>query len=209
MEEYIVSVVCDMIINGSYAWATGIKGKIKLYLTKRKLQRELREKIVKKYGSRVYYNALDKFITNNNVIPSLLEYCYNPNPFGDNSHYQTTEYYTNLFIEKNPSFIGDRNEVYFLLMECYKIVFSCLNPVPDENVRTILAHVNEQQSHYFHKTEQLIKQKPTSGEKVSKTEDSLPAFSKEQYFQCILNTNRTYSKTKYISMLLLPPGTMI
>lgn len=206
MEEYIVSVVCGMIANGSYAWATGIKGKIKLYILKRKLQRELSIKIVKKYGSRVYYNALDKFITNNGIIPSLLEYCYNPNPFSDNSHCQTTEYYTNLFIEKNPAFINNRSEIYSLLMECYIVIFSCVNPVHDENVKTILAHINEQQSRYFQETRQLIRQESTNSKNTGKTESNLPVFSKEQYFQYVLNTNRTYSKSKYISRVLAQNG---
>ena len=206
MKEYIVSIVCSMIANGNYEWTSGIKGKIRLYITKRKLQRELTNNIVKKYGKKEYFNAFDKFITNNNVIPSLLEYCYNPNPFSDNSNDQTTEYYTNLFIEKNPSLKNYRNDIICLLMECYKIIFTCLNPVQDEKVRAMLAHFNEQQSLYFHKTEQLIKQKQTNGEKTNKTRDSLPVFSKEQYFQYVLNTNGTYTKTNYINRILIQNG---
>ncbi len=198
MEEHIISVVFSIIETESSNWFSGKRDKIRVWITKRKLRRELHNRIVKKYGNRDYFNALDKFITNNNVLPSLLEYCYNPNPFIGSSHYQTTEYYTNLFIEKNPNFFHSRDEIYYLLMECYKIIFSCLNPIQDENARIVLAHINEQLSYCVHKTEQS-KDYLTQNSDKGRTKSNMPAFDKTGYFQYVGNTNGTYSEAKYIN----------
>ena len=199
MVEAIVSIVCSMIATGNYEGALKIKGKLRLYIAKRRLKKTLENRILEKYGQRVYYNSLDKFLMNNNVLPSLFEYCYSPNPFTNNSSHQIVEYCANLFVEKNPEFSTNREEIYTLLMECYVIVFSCLNQINDEKTRAILVYMNEQLSYYDRQNKQRNIQTAQKNISTSRMVNTMPTFSKEQYYEYAKSTNGTYSESEYIN----------
>ena len=62
MVEAIVSIICGMIASGNYEWASKIRGKLRLFITKRKIKKELENRILEKYGQRLYYNSLDNHI---------------------------------------------------------------------------------------------------------------------------------------------------
>lgn len=199
MVEAIVSIVCSMIATGNYEGASKIKGKLRLFITKRKLKKELENRILEKYGQRVFYNSLDKFLTNCDVLPSLFEYCYFPNPFKNNSSHQTVEYYANLFVEKNPEFSANREEICSLLMECYVIVFSCINKINDEKTRAILVYMNEQLSYYDRQNKERNMQTVQKNMSASRMVNTMPTFLKEQYYEYAKSTIGTYSESEYIN----------
>ena len=104
MEDFLASAVIDLIIELSKGAFSGIKGKIKIYFIKKKLKENIFNEILQKYGDKCFYNDLDHFLTNNDVICSIIRNCYDTSVSEYKSKSQMITYYVQLYVEQHPKY---------------------------------------------------------------------------------------------------------
>ena len=101
MNNQIVSAIIDLIIDLNKEAFSNLKGKLQIFLIKQKLKNQIFNEILKKYGNTVFYNDLDHFLTENDVICNIIRNCYDTSIFQYKSQSQIVVYYVQLFIVNN------------------------------------------------------------------------------------------------------------
>ena len=102
MDDFIIPAIIDLIIDCNKSVFSGIKGKIKLHRIKKELKHRIFVEILEKYGNEVFYNDLDHFLTDNDVICSIIRNCCDISVFQYKSKLQMITYYVQLFVEQYP-----------------------------------------------------------------------------------------------------------
>ena len=120
--ELIVSSIISIITEFQKDAFFGIKGRVRLIQLKRKLKRNIFREILKKYGNKVFYNDLDHFLTDNDVICNIIRNCTDTSVFDYQSKGQTIIYYLQLFIERHPKYSRYRNEIYSLIEKYFEVI---------------------------------------------------------------------------------------
>ena len=133
----VVSAVLNILSEEESNMFGGIKGRVKLFMIKRRLSRNISSEIVKRYGNEVYYNDLDRFLMQYNVIESILRNCINSAVFDYKSRSQLVDYYVKLFVECCPKYKKYHYPIRNLILKYYRVIFSSLNKIDSEPVRVI------------------------------------------------------------------------
>ena len=100
----VISAVLNILSEEKSDIFSGIKGRVKLFKIKRRLSRNISSEILKRYGNKVYYNDLDRFLTQHNVIEHILRNCSNIDVFEYKSRSKLVDYYVKLFVECCPEY---------------------------------------------------------------------------------------------------------
>ncbi len=133
--EWLASEIGSLLVGAGTGGLKGLWMRFKLSRIKRRLVKNLSSEILKKYGSRVFYNDLDSFLYVNKVITNLLTNCESTPHNEYRSKSLIVSYYIQMFIDKYPS---HRTEIDSLIKSCFDIVYITLNDVSgDENARVI------------------------------------------------------------------------
>lgn len=143
MSETVLSIIIGFISDYCKDAFSGFWGKIKLWRLKKRLSKEIFQKILKKYGNEVYYNDLDHFLTDHDVICSIIRSCSTYSPFEHKSQLQTVRYYVSLFVDEYPKFSRYHYEVHDLIRRYYEVIFTCLTPFDSNSTRAICATIHE------------------------------------------------------------------
>ena len=68
MENFIISQIIDFLVEAGKDSFSGLRGRLYLFNIKRNLKKRIFNEILSKYGENVFYNELDHFLTDNDVI---------------------------------------------------------------------------------------------------------------------------------------------
>ena len=143
MSEAVVSIIIGFITDYCKDAFSGLWGKVKLWRIKKRLSKEISQKILEKYGNKVYYNDLDHFLTDHDVICSIIRNCSTYSPFEYKSQLQSVRYYVTLFVEEHPRFRRYHYEVHEMIRRYFEVIFSCLNPIDSDSTRSICAVIHQ------------------------------------------------------------------
>ncbi len=137
MEEIVVPKIVDLIIELNKKAFSGIKGKFKLYFIKKNLKEKIFNEILKKYGDRIFYNDLDHFLTDNDVICSIIKNCHDTPVFQYKSKSQMITYYVQLFVEQHPKYSRYHYEVKNIIQKYFEVIYLALNKSNNDDTRVI------------------------------------------------------------------------
>lgn len=143
MGNYMVSKIIDLLIELCKDAFSGLKGKLQLFNIKRILKKEIFNEILSKYGNKVFYNDLDHFLTDNDVICNVIRNCCDISVFHYKSKTQTTDYYVKLFVEHNPEYSRYQYDIRFLLQKYFEIIYLALNKSSNNETRIICNIIKE------------------------------------------------------------------
>lgn len=137
MKDPIVSRIIDLLIDLCTDAFSGIQGKFQLFNIKRRLKKQIFNEILSKYGDRVFYNDLDHFLTDNDVICNVIRNCCDVSVFHYKSKSQTIDYYVQLFVEQHPRYSRYHYEIRTLLQRYFEVIYLALNKSNNNETRVI------------------------------------------------------------------------
>lgn len=143
MSETVLSIIIGFISDFCKDVFSGFWGKLKLWRLKKRLSKEIAQKILEKYGNKAYYNDLDHFLIDHDVICSIIRSCSTYSPFKHKSQLQTVKYYVALFVEEHPKYSRYHYEIHDLIRRYYEVIFTCLNPIDSDSTRTVCATIHQ------------------------------------------------------------------
>lgn len=122
--------------------------KLLLNLKKQKIKKEVHIKLqsllLEKQGEKIYYNSFDSFLTNEEFASKLISYCVYPglSPFKSISDYIL--YLSEKFVDRNPNYFFEKNQIYQDLYLLSKIAFDILNDYSkDETARIVITQLKD------------------------------------------------------------------
>lgn len=137
MEDFLASALTDLIIEFGKGSFSGIKGKIKIYFIKKKLKENIFNEILQKYGDRCFYNDLDHFLTNNDVICSIIRNCYDMSVSEYKSKSQIITYYVQLYVEQHPKYSRYHYEIKNIIQKYFEVIYCSLNKSNNDDTRIV------------------------------------------------------------------------
>lgn len=197
----IISIVTEIGID----LFSGIRGKIRLHRLKKRLKREIFEHILKKYGSEVYYNDLDQFLTRNDVIRSIINNCDSGVVFHYNTKTQAISYYVQLFAEEHPKYRTYSYEVKFIICKYFEVTFNALNKIPNDTARVVCNYLKElcsDLSEGLNEVKSGITEINRKIDQLIPAETDEPKFDFEKYLKYSSSILPSYDKEKYINRKL-------
>ena len=123
MEIPVVSKIMDLLIDLCKDAFPGLKGKFQLFNIKRRLKKQIFNEILSKYGNTVFYNDLDHFLTDNDVICNIIRNCCDTSVFRYKSKSQMMDYYVQLFVEQHPKYSRYHYEIRVLLQKYFEVIY--------------------------------------------------------------------------------------
>ena len=117
MEYSVVSKIIDLLVERCKDAFSGLKGKIKLHCIKKNLENEVFNEILSAHGDKVFYNDLDRFLVDNDVICNIIRNCCDTSVFHYKSNSQT------III----MYICLQNSILNIVNIIMKSAFSCKN----------------------------------------------------------------------------------
>ena len=211
----VVSAVLNILSEEESNIFSGIKGRVKLFVIKRRLSRNISSEILKRYGNEVYYNDLDRFLMQYNVIESILRNCINIAVFDYKSRPQLVDYYVKLFVEYCPKYKQYHYAIKNLILRYFRVIFSSLNKIDSEPVRVVCniskelaKELSNQISEGFDATGKELASLNTKIDSLNAKVDSLiiddkdtesPAFSRKDYCSYLAFLFPSYPDDSYIN----------
>ena len=132
------SIVLGLITNGLHTRLENIIDKKLIKKVIARLEEESHSKITTCHMDEVYYNALDLYITENDIVPMLVQVCYYKNNPKNKSNYLTVnafvEKHTELFVKQNMQYSWLENTFINIFKDLYNTINSALN-IPNESER--------------------------------------------------------------------------
>lgn len=144
--ELLVSSIISIITEFQKDAFFGIKGRIRIIRLRKKLKQSIFKEILKKYGNEVFYNDLDHFLTDNDVICNIIRNCINTSVSDYQSKGQTTLYYIQLFIEQHPRYSRYHYEIRLLIQKYFNVIYSTLNESNNDETR-IICNLTKEHAH--------------------------------------------------------------
>ena len=201
MEEHLVSSIINLISDAGYDTLLGIKGKFRLFRLKRRLHREMFERILKTYGNKVFYNDLDQFLTKNDVICNIIRNCTNVSVYEYKSQSQLVMYYVQRFVEEHPNYARYHYDVRAIIQNCFEVVFNSLNRISDENTRVICNIAKELANGLNVELEEIKSKLNSIDKRISagvNSCDETPHFDSARYLAYIAGLYPSYSLDKHL-----------
>lgn len=205
MSETVLSIIIGFISDFCKDAFSGFWGKLKLWRLKKRLSKEILHKILEKYGNEVYYNDLDHFLTDHDVICSIIRSCSTYSPFEHKSQLQTVKYYVSLFVEEHPKYSRYHYEIQGLIRRYYEIIFTALTPINSDSTRTVCATIHQIIDELSANLESIESKIDTLNRKVDmfiSPETEPCSFSLEGYHSYLLNLYPASTFEPYLSRKL-------
>lgn len=213
----VVSAVLNILSEEESNIFGGIKGRVKLFVLKRRLSQNISSEILTRYGNEVYYNDLDRFLMQYNVIESILRNCTNIAVFDYKSRSQLVDYYVKLFVERYPKYKKYYYPIRTLILNYYRVIFLSLNKIDSEPVRVVCniskelaKELSNQISEEFDATRKELVSLNTKIDSLNAKVDSLiidentesPTFSRKNYCSYLAFLFPSYPDNSYINRKL-------
>ena len=200
--DWLVPEIFSFILGISKDAFTGWRGRIKLKKIKKRLRKEISEKILKKYGNEIFYNDLDSFLSQNNIILKVIENCTDTSVSQYRSNSAIVTFYIKQFEERYPKYTICHLEIINMLQQCFDIIFNALNQIEDEKIRAVCNVVKEVAGELSFQIQELISEIKVISKKmdliISAEQPEQNEFSYRSYFEFIARSYPQYSISKYI-----------
>ena len=135
--EWFSQEIGSILINAGISFFCGVFGKVRIWKLKRQLLRAFEERILKKYGTEVFYNDLTNYLARTHLISQTIINCFDCSVWHYRSQSKFISHYIGIFIELFPQHSHYKGRIEYLVHECFEIVFDTLNQTKDEKVRQI------------------------------------------------------------------------
>lgn len=208
MNNQIVSAIIDLIIDLNKEAFSSLKGKLQIVLIKQKLKNQIFNEILKKYGNTVFYNDLDHFLTENDVICNIIRNCYDTSIFQYKSQSKTVIYYVQLFIEQHPKYRRYHYEVRNILQKYFEIIYFALNKSNNNEIRIICnvtKELSQELSFELQKIQRTVDKIERKVDGLVNTSESLSnKFFLEDYRKHLLCLYPLYPTDEYLERKIYP-----
>ncbi len=137
--EQILIIVNELIDEKA---KKAISKRIKFSIEKIKLKKKIKtitDNFVRIYGNKEYYNLIDRYLYENKVIIRLIDQFNTCDYSNKLSMHELANNHAIRFINENPIFKRDQNEIIGVLENLINEIFNSLNVISDENVRKLIA----------------------------------------------------------------------
>lgn len=141
--DILISSLIDILTEIGKSSFLGILGKIKVLCLKCQLKRSILREILSRYGNEIYYNDLDHFLTDNDVICQIIRNCIDTSAFHYKPKSQTTKYYVQLFIEQHPKYSRYHYDISSLIEKYFIVIFNAFNKSDTDATRVVCNVLNE------------------------------------------------------------------
>ena len=135
--EWLSQEIGSILVSAGISFFCGLLGKVRMWRLKRQLLRAFEDRILKKYGTEVFYNDLSNYLARTHLISQTINNCFDCSVWHYRSQSKFISHYLGVFIEQYPQHAHHRGRIEYLIHECFEIVFDTLNQAKDENVRQI------------------------------------------------------------------------
>jgi len=200
--DWLVPEIFSFILGIGKDAFIGWRGRIKLKNIKKGLRKEFSEKILKRYGNEIFYNDLDSFLSQNNIILKVIEHCTNTSVSQYRSNSAIVTFYIKQFEERYPKYTIYHLEIINMLQQCFDIIFNALNQIEDEKIRAVCNVVKEVAGELSFQIQELISEIKVISKKmdliISAEQPEQNEFSYRSYFEFIARSYPQYSISKYI-----------
>lgn len=200
--DWLVPEIFSFILGISKDAFTGWRGRIKLKKLKYRLKKEIFEKILKKYGNEIFYNDLDSFLSQNNIIRKVIENCTDTSVSQYRSNSAIVTFYIKQFEERYPKYKRYHLEIVNMLQQCFAIIFNTLNQIEDEKVRIVCNVIKEVSGELSFQLEAMDSGIKEINKKldflVNNNQSEKIEFSYRSYFEYIARSYPQYPASEYI-----------
>ncbi len=208
MEDFLVSALTDLIIELGKGSFSGIKGKLKIYFIKKKLKENIFNEILKKYGDKCFYNDLDHFLTDNDVICSIIRNCYDTSVSEYKSKSQMITYYVQLYVEQHPKYSRYHYEIKNIIQKYFEVIYKALNKSNNDDTRIICNIAKELSAELTTELQEIKSMLGTLDKKLDGVSDNPEKVTEkifiDDYRKHLLCLYPTYPTTQYIERKIYP-----
>lgn len=201
--EWLVSEIFSFVLDISKDAFVGWRGKLKLKRLKCRLRKDIFERILKKYGDEVYYNDLDSFLSQNNILRKVIDNCADASVSQYRSNRDIVAFYIKQFEEEHPEYIRYHCEIISILQQCLDIIFINLNQIEDEKLRIVCNVVKEVSGELSFQIREMDLEMKEIHRKInwmiSNNQPEKKEFSYQSYFEYVMRSYPQYSVSDYIS----------
>lgn len=127
-------------------YAIKIVTKIKIRLRVKKVSSEVKNAFLDKLGRKEYFNALDRYLSNNKIFSNFINNC---NVTGIHEYKTINEYieiHTDRFISANPNYYPEKSSIKKALAELFSLIFDGLNKIENDELRSLTNILKEHTS---------------------------------------------------------------
>ena len=197
--DILISSLIDILTEIGKSSFLGIRGKIKVLCLKYQLKRSILREILSRYENEIYYNDLDHFLTDNDVICQIIRNCIDTSAFHYKPKSQTTKYYVQLFIEQHPKYSRYHYDISSLIEKYFKVIFNAFNKSDTDATRVVCNVLNELIGEL---SNELLESNKRIEQKIdllhAECIDSPSSFSMEAYYSYLLSLYPAYSRESYL-----------
>ncbi len=160
ISQQLFKVLKEIVFKKVNNFFTKIAKEIKLYCEAQKAAKELKEEFQKQCGQMYYYNDLDKYLDNNNVIYTLIKECCDSDRVELLSMKDLARDCAEGFVLNYKKYKGEKDDVEIILYNLFIYTFRSLNKIEDEDLQralnTIINVINAQVNELKRGQEKII-----------------------------------------------------
>lgn len=202
MDSPIISMILDLLKDLCKDEFSGLKGRFRLFTIKKRLEKQIFNEILLKYGDTVFYNDLDHFLTENDVICNIIRNCCDASVFHYKSKSQTVDYYMQLFIEQHPQYSRYHYEIRTLLQRYFEVIYLALNKSNNSETRIICNIAKELANGLLNELQDIkfaVEQLDKKVDGLCNEPECMPTiFSYDEYRKHLLCLYPLYPADKYL-----------
>lgn len=139
-EAIIIAVAEGLTLECGKSILARVRMFIKKCRIKKALVKKINSDILSKCASAAYYNALDKFLSEEDFANKIVKYSFEPSSMPISTLREYIKYLAEKFIQNNPSFLYEKSRIYSDLNTFSKIIFDIINDYSkDETARLVIS----------------------------------------------------------------------
>ena len=143
-ESIIIAVLKGVTLECGKSVFAKVRMLIKKCRIKKALVKKIKSDILNKCGSATYYNALDKFLSEEDFANKIITYSFEPSSMPISTLKEYIKYLVEKFIRNNPSFLCEKSRISYDLNTFSKIIFDIINNYSkDETARLVISQLKE------------------------------------------------------------------
>ena len=157
----IMGIVGNILLsetaNGLHNRLENILEKAQIKKVVAELEKSSRSNAITHHGNNDFYNALDSYITKKNIVPFLIEICYNKSRPDFLTAAEFAKKEADLFIALNKQHLGSKSAFIEIFQNLYSVIDSALNNLNESERKNSNAAYNAVKESTFHLSSKIDK----------------------------------------------------
>ena len=112
-----------------------IFSKFKLKKRLKMISCQITDSILSDFQSEIYYNDLDKYLSNNKVLSNYLTLCMSTDISENHNIFSFISEKVDIFLCKHPQYVAQKSRIHSTISKIFIVAFDSVNAIEDENIR--------------------------------------------------------------------------